>query len=508
MKKLYLDISKAKDIPVLKERRWYRLFEILPGAISLGTLIGSFILSWLKPAWIAIFMIFFCFFYFFKIFFLSIHQISGYFQIKKSLKTDWFSKLQKLSRWKEIYHLIILPTYKEGSEVVEDSLNALLSAQYPKEKMIVVLAIEERAGESARKIADLIKKKYGNRFFKFLISIHPKDIFGEIAGKGSNSNWACKEAKEKIIDPLKIPYENIIVSNFDIDTKVYPQFFSCLTWHYLTVKKPLRASYQPMPVYNNNVWEAPAFSRVVATSNTFWQMVQQERAEKMTTYSTHAMPFKTWLEVGYPHNVVSDDSRIFWKAYLYYDGDYRVIPLYYPVSMDAVMAKNLLITIINQYKQQRRWAWGCNEIPYLIYGFLKNKKICFRDKFAHLYTLVDGYWSWATTALLILVLGWLPLVLGGENFNMTILSYHLPRLTSKIMTIALFGLLVSAVLNTFLLPKRPPNVKWTKGFTIFLQWLLLPITLVVFGSFPALDAQIRLMLGKYMGFWVTEKVRK
>jgi len=510
MTKDYSEISKASDISNKKERIIYRVFETLPGIISLGTLFGVLIFSWLRPDWVAIFIILFCFYYLFKICYLSFYQVTSYIRMKKNLKKDWLSELDKLEgkNWKDIYHLIILPTYKEGIELIRESLVSLAKSNYPKEKMIVVLAIEERAGETAFNIAKTIEGEYGKKFYRFLITVHPRDIAGEIAGKGSNEAWAGKEVKEKIIDSLNIPYENVIVSSFDIDTKVYPQYFSCLTWNYLTTEKPLRASYQPIPVYNNNIWDVPSFSRVVSTSNTFWQMMCQERPEGLVTYSSHSMPFKAFVEVGYPANVVSDDSRIFWKSYFYYDGNYKVVPLYYPVSMDAVMAKGFFRTAINQYKQQRRWAWGCNEIPYLIHGFLKNKKIPFWKKVRHLYIIVDGFWSWATSAILILFLGWLPLLLGGSRFHLSLLSYNLPRLTSQIMTVALIGMIVSAILSMLILPSRPRRVKRIKKLSVFLQWLLLPVTLIVFGTFPALEAQIRLMLGKYMGFWVTEKARK
>ncbi len=505
----YLNISSAGDIKNKKDKIIYRLFEILPGALSLGTLLGVFIFSWLLPAYVSIFVICFCFYYLLRIVYFSIHQIIGYFKVRSHLKIDWLEKLKRQNgrRWKDIYHVIILPTYKESYGIVKESLDSLVSVDYPKEKLIVVLTGEERAGQNFLNIARRTEKEYAGKFFQLLTSVHPANIAGEMAGKGSNVAWAGGEAK-KLIDVLKISYENILISNFDIDTKAYPQYFSCLTWYYLNEKNPERASYQPVPVYNNNIWSAPFFTRVVSTSNTFWQMIQQERSEKLTTYSSHAIPAKAFFEVGYPANVVVDDSRIFWRAYLHYDGNYRVVPMYYMVSMDAVQATNIFKTILNQYKQQRRWAWGCVEIPYIMFGFLQNKKIPLWDKIHHVYTILDGYWSWATAALLLFILGWLPILLGGDKFNFSILSFNLPILTSRIMTVSLVGMLVSAILSTLILPPAPKGTGFFKRISIFLQWVFLPVILIVFGALPALDAQIRLMLGRYMGFWVTEKVRK
>lgn len=514
-KKDYIDISKASDIKNKRKRILYRLFEIFPAAFSLGTLLAVLVFSWIFPSSVAIFVICYSFYYLLRVFYFSMHQIVSYFKIKKHLKTDWLKELKKLPArlgqkdkdWKKIHHLVILPTYKEGAKIIKESLDAIVAAEYPKEKLIVILAVEARAGKEFEEMAKRIEKEYKHTFLKFLVVLHPAQVQGEIAGKGSNVAFAGKKAKE-LIDSLRIKYENILVSSFDIDTKVYKHYFSCLTWYYLTEENPGMASYQPIPVYNNNIWKAHFFTRVVATSNTFWQMIQQERSEKLTTYSSHAIPAKVFFEVGYPSNVVQDDSRIFWRAYLHYDGNYRVVPIYYLVSMDAVQAPKFLRTVINQYQQQKRWAWGCAEIPYIMFGFLHNKKISFMSKVSHLYTIIDGYWSWATAALLLLILGWLPILLGGQQFNVTILSFNLPILTGRIMTFALVGMFISAILSTLLLPPLPKRASSIKKAAVFLQWLFLPVTLIVFGSFPALDAQIRLMLGKYMGFWVTEKIRR
>jgi cellulose synthase/poly-beta-1,6-N-acetylglucosamine synthase-like glycosyltransferase len=327
-------------------------------------------------------------------------------------------------------------------------------------------------------------------------------------GKGSNVAYAAKIFKENYVDREAILYDRILVSNFDVDTIVPPDYFSILSYSFLTTDDPLRASYKPVPLYVNNIWEAPSFARVVAFSATFWHTIKQERNETATTFSSHSMPWQALVDAGFwQKNMVSEDSRIFWQCFLNYDGNYRVVPLYYPASMDANVAPTNWQTFKNVYKQQRRWAYGVENVPYFLFGFIKNKKIPSYKKWHYGFIVAEGNHSWSTNALIIFLLGWLPVIIGGSAFNQTVLSLNLPYITRFIMTLAMIGLITSAVYSITLLPPRPPHYGKLKYFWMAIQWALLPVTMIVFGALPAIDAQTRLMLGKYMGFWVTPKSR-
>jgi hypothetical protein len=505
----YLKIARASEIKETKDRIIYRIFEILPGFLSWGVLFLALLLSWLRPFWIAVFIIVFTIFWFLRTIYFSLHMWFGYKEMRKNEKIDWMKRVRMIENWQRIYHLVVVPVYKESFQVIRGNFNSLAMADYPKDKMIVVLACEERARKDMEKTAEEIKREFSSVFFKFLITYHPSDIKGEIAGKGSNETWAAKTAKREITDKLDIPLEDIIFSSFDADTCVFPQYFSCLAYNYLTSEKPSRTSFQPVPLYINNIWQAPVFSRIFSFSSTFWHTMNQERPEKLVTFSSHSMSFKALVEVGFKQtNIVADDSRIFWQCFLKYNGDYRVRPLYYPVSMDSNAAKNTFRTLVNIYKQQRRWAYGAEDIPFFLFGFLKNKKIPLGEKIKRAAELIEGHSSWATASILILVLGWLPITLGTADFTQTIMSYSLPRTISRIMTLAMAGLVFSIYVSFLLLPPRPPEYgKWKYAVFLF-GWVFFPINMIFFGSLPALDAQTRLMLGKYMGFWVTEKFRK
>jgi cellulose synthase/poly-beta-1,6-N-acetylglucosamine synthase-like glycosyltransferase len=515
----YLKLGKYEDLTDKKERIIYRLFEIMPGFLSWATLALVFYLSFTQPVAIALFIIVFDIYWLIRVVYMTLHFRAAFARVRKNMKTDWLKKMQQLApdkyglssvkSWNGIIHLIILPTHKEGAEVIGAAIDGLVKANYPKDKMVVILSQEERAGDGFNEeVSRLIISRFQNQFLKLVAVRHPANIVGELAGKGANIAWAGRYAKEEIIDKMGIPYDHVITSVFDIDTVIFPEYFGRLTYAYLTARDPLHASYQPVPFYTNNIWEAPSFARVVAFSSTFWYMILQERLEASTTFSSHSTPFQALVDVGFwQTNMVSEDSRIFLQCFLRYNGNYRVESLFYPVAMDANVAPTFLKTMANVYKQQRRWAWGAENMPYLLFGFYKNKAIPRFKKFFLFFTQLESFWSWATNALIIFLLGWLPVAFGGTQFNLTVLSFNLPAFTSIILTLATVGLATTAVFSVMILPPRPPKYGKFNHVWMLLQWILFPITTVVLGALPALDAQTRLMLGKYMGFWITPKSR-
>ena len=523
----FLKVTKATDLTG-SDKRLYRLLEILPGFLSWITLICLVLLSYFSPIFVAIFLVIFDVYWLLMVIYLGIHLIAAYRALQHNLKIDWAQKCAQLSPrkifieeagggkqeitidWHDLIHLIILPFYKEGYEVIHSSLQSLLNDGYPSQQMIVVLATEERGGEQAQINAQRVQKEFSFYFKEFIITTHPKDIPGEQAGKGANQAWAARIVKEKIIDPQGLNYHRILVSVMDIDTIVHPGYFHCFTHRFMTVDKPYRASYQPVPIYNNNIWQAPFFSRIGAFSNTFWQMIQQVRVEKLATYSSHSMTWKALIDIDFwSVSMVSEDSRIFYHCFCYYHGEYRVEPLYYPVYMDSCMDKKFLDTAKNLYKQQRRWGWGVENVPYLIFNTIKRWREIPKAKFINQIFLVQlyGFHSWATNALIIGVIGWMPLLLGGDNFNVTVLSTNLPQVTRILMTLAMAGLVISAILSKLMIPKRPREYGILRSLEMIVQWIFLPISIVIFGSIPALEAQTRLIFGKYMGFWNTPKER-
>lgn len=477
------------------------------------TLIGAVGLSFFAPIAVIYFVIVFDVYWLVRITYYIPFLISSWLKYRKALKQDWQKKAEALPGYQDIYHLIMLPTWREGIDVIRTTLDTLLACSYPADRMIICLGGEEADREHFEENAAIVKREYDGKFKRLIITLHPdpKGKSDEIQGKGSNLNWMGRQLIP-VIESLGIAPERLIVSSFDVDTIAHPQYFSLLTYTYLTVPHPTRSSYQPVMLYNNNLWEAKAPIRIAMFGTTFWLMGELARPERMMTFSSHSMSWRMLLDVGFwQKDIVSEDSRIFLQGFVRYHGDYRVTPLYLPVSMDSIDSGGYVESLQALYKQMRRWAWGVENYPYMTEHFAADKEIPWRLKAAYLWKQLEGMYTWATAPMLITIFGQLPFWVAPERYRSYAVFQNTPFTLQWLMRFALIGAIVSATLAFTILPPRPKHVPLPKAILIMLlQWLLLPFTFVIFGSIPAVDAQTRHMIGGRfrLGFNVTAKIRR
>lgn len=483
-----------------------RFWEMLPGMLVWFTFALAVILSFWKPYWAIIFIIIFDLYWLFRVIYFIIFLFVSWRAFRLTTKIDWQAKLVSLPRAERIHHLIFLPTYQEDYEIVKTTFESIKNSAFPNDRIFIVFCGEERDQENFRQIKLRVEEEYGLVFKRIIFTEHPKDLPGEIPGKGSNLNYAGQEAAEILArDYPEIADEDIVVSSFDVDTLAHLQYYSYLAYLYCTVDKPERCSYQPVALFSNNIWTAPALVRISAFGTVFWLMGELARPERLWTFSSHSMPWKMLKDVGFwQKDIVSEDSRIFMQAFVEYSGDYRVIPMYLPVSMDTVTGRNFWEHIVALYKQQRRWAWGVEHLPIMVEAFNRDPNMPKRLKRKYLFNHIEGMFTWATAPILIFILGWLPLQLAYES---QALVQAAPFTLQALMQLAMIGIFASGFLAMTLLPPRPKQVKRWNWLVMAGQWALLPITFIIFGALPAIDAQTRLMIGKYLGFNVTKKVR-
>lgn len=486
----------------------YRLYEILPGAtIWLSVLVGI-VLSFVAPLAMIYVILVFDVYWVLRVIYFSGYLLLSWRRFRKAVRVRWFEKLTaQFPAWQTKKNVVFLPLYNESFGVVETTLNALKASSYPAKELLVVISGEARKGEHWAGVQAETTAAFGAVFSDLIFYTHPSDLPDEIPGKGSNIHYAELEFK-KYADAKGWRYEDIIISVFDVDTVVHPEYFSHLTYMYLSHPRPERSSFQPVTLYNNNLWESPAMLRIMAFGTSFWMLFSLARLDNLVTFSSHSMSFKAALEAGgHAKEIVSEDSRIFFQCWLHYGGDYEVTPLYVPVSMDTVRDDKMVKSLKNLYLQQRRWAWGTENIPYLLWQFRQHPEISKWKKTVLLFHEWEGKWSWAVVPVLVTLLGRLPLWVAGETVRQSALFFNTPHMLENLMRLALLGLFVSAVMGMLILPPKPNSHRTHHYLLMVAQWVLMPVSLLFFSAIPCFDAVTHLMTGKYLGFNVSTKKR-
>ena len=550
------------EIPLGKRTKKYRLLEILPGAMSYTMIILLFALSIISPALGSYYLLLIIAVTLVKAVGIVYRTIQGYNAAKRAEKVNWHERLVDLEtpheryevllkhkckefafnehvenlkllsvgkdlvlsesevqvdepisfpKPKEVYHAVIMVAYNEGLETLIPTVEAVRDGSFDNERIIFVFGYEERGGEAMVENAKVLKEKFKDDFFEFITVMHPKDLKDEIQGKGPNLNFAAGKLLE-FVKKKKIPLKNIIVTSLDSDNKMSKWYLDYVAYQFIVHPNRQHLSYQPVSLFTNNIWDAPAPMRIIAISNSFFNIISSMRSHTLKNFASHSQPLLALSEMGFwSKKTIVEDGHQYWRSLFFFKGNYEVLPIHVAIYQDAVMEETLIKTLKAQFVQLRRWDYGASDVAYVgVRLFSKDRKrigeMPFLPLFAKFVRLLEGHVTLAAISPMVAFGGWVPKIINSRSKDL--LTFNLPNTISLIQIFASVGLMTTILLSLKMLPPRPKEVK-TPRILMILQWLLMPVVAIVYQSFAAFYSQTRLLTGNYMEkFDVTKKVVK
>lgn len=534
------------EIPHEDERdAVYRFFEILPAVLSYSVFIAPFILTLFEPQWAAYYLVAYVLIWFAKAMAMSFRVLQGHWRVKESRALDWKQILRDVAKPgvsakkyassdskllrahyanlthiaerdgadlkpDDIVHAVIVATYNESQDIIHPTIESVLASNAidVKGRVAIFLAYEGRAGAQKEKESKETVKKYSEHFM-YAAAVKHELLPGEMRGKGGNATWTGRKieawAKKNKIDPSKV-----MVTVLDADNRPDPNYFAALEYSYIVADDRKYRSYQPIAMYVNNIWDVPAIMRLSAVSNTFFHTANAMRLHAIRNFSAHSQSLDALIDTDYwSVRTIVEDGHQFWRSYFAYDGYHDVVPIFVPIYQDAVLASTYKKTIVAQFKQIRRWTWGASDIAFVATRafFIKNK-VPKLDATLKFFRILENHVTWASSSLLLVVAGWVPALLASSP-DESVVALQLPSVMARVNAIGLIAIFSSMYIGYATMPPRPEHYKKTKWVPFFLQWLLIPVTGVIFNSIAAFYSQTRLAFGRYFGdFDVTEKAVK
>ena len=553
------------EIPLGKRTRKYRMLEILPGALSYTMILLLFVLSFISPIVGSYYLLLIIATTLVKAVGVVYRTVQGYNATKRADKVDWHKRLADLEdphgsyeklmlvksrefefdehvenlkmisvgkdlvisekelddngktpkivfpKPNEIYHAVIMVAYNEGLDTLIPTVEAVKKSSFPNERTIFVFGYEERGGEAMCENAKILTEKFKDDFCQFIPVMHPKDLKDEIQGKGPNLNYAAGELVN-YVKKAKIPIENVIVTSLDSDNKMSKWYLDYVAYQFIVHPNRQKLSYQPVSLFTNNIWDAPAPMRIIAISNSFFNIISSMRSHTLKNFASHSQPLLALSQMGFwSKKTIVEDGHQYWRSLFYFHGDYEVLPIHVAIYQDAVMEETFLKTLKAQFIQLRRWDYGASDVAYVgVRLFSKDRKsigkMSFMPLFAKFMRLLEGHVTLAAISPMVAFGGWVPKLLNARSKDL--LAFNLPNTISLIQIFASIGLMTTILFSLKMLPPRPKNIRKPK-IVMILQWILMPVVAIVYQSFTAFYSQTRLMTGNYMEkFDVTKKVVK
>lgn len=502
-----------------------RVLEIIPGTITWIVISSPLWAGLFFPKAFGIFVIIFISYWLTKGLRYFVLFFYAYYKILKAQKINWLKKLQSLKvnesvlDYKKVKIVVIIPFASEPITALEPLIISLKDQDIDT-KQIVICFSSEAKFSNGFEIAKKLKKKYEAYFGGFFINVH-KLVPGEVAGKGSNANSAARYMQNIIDENFDINYTTVLYTDCD---SVYVSYaFSYFLYLFVQESNRYTIFWTGAMNFMQNFWSLPYFSRVINSSFSYFNIPHIALPQtRFIQISSFFLSWKLFQEVEYSDvDIVSDDYHLFFKALFKHYEKTRTQSMFMIIDSDACEGSGTKDTFVRQFYQVERWTWGVEDFPYVCkesYKILKNKGVSLRSKIYVLSRVIPPFINhqlWPITGIF-LGFGTFAVSFFALQDQDSLFWLNLSTFTRVSLSISIIIVIVDLIVSWALRPKLPSNYANLKGrskyifhirnlFLEMINWYLLPYYFFILGGISALSSHTKLLLGKYIGFKLTEK---
>jgi len=321
-------------------------------------------------------------------FFVGACNVIHYMFIARSRVTkDWYmSGCEKFGKTEmdKISHAFVLPCYKEPLELICATIETI-AAQTIAGQILVCVTLEERSPDIELKKATL-QERFGHRFWKLVVTVHPRGLAGEIPGACSNRNWGARRALSAIEEmqsntssegnsmTSNFDPKNIIVTVCDSDTLFHESYAANLSFNFLDSNDRANICFQSPLFYNINLSESYFFTRCTGVIRAF-TMIAFLIPFNINTMSIYSIPAELLLKSKFFHPGYQMDDIIFTLSAMQSIGKLvRIKMIEVPTLSGPTSGATCYEEACEWYTQVRRWTIGAGEVfHYFAVKFLGRK---------------------------------------------------------------------------------------------------------------------------------------
>ncbi|PHH71340.1 hypothetical protein CDD82_6579 [Ophiocordyceps australis] len=233
--------------------------------------------------------------------------------------------------------------------------------------------MEQREANGEGKALSLIEE-FVKKFRSIDYTVHPADIAGESAGKGSNLAWAAKKLSAKYSMGMR---KNVIVTGIDADSHLSPSYFASITGMHLSYPDTATTTLYAAPiVFDRNAHKVPAIVRV---ADILWCAAGISGLYRGSTIapptSVYSVPLQLVDRVGgwdCDAEAIGEDLHMYLKCFFALNGNLTCRTVLSPVSQSNVTGggkggvRGTFIDMKARYKQALRHMWGALDTGFAL----------------------------------------------------------------------------------------------------------------------------------------------